>query len=180
MSTLDKVKQIAINSQCNKPFMQEIAGAWDADVDKLKRHIKTLEELKKTAYQRGKAEAQGREPYVALGSYYATHGTTYVANLNSAKVVVQCISLADAIKVRDEMNAEWRKANPAVYVLDFSDGIDDAKYPDPTCDEPDFDEYMAVKEDTGMCECTDGCEIETPQGLCKHGHQTWLRWWGAA
>ncbi|MGH8549815.1 MAG: hypothetical protein ACRERU_14665 [Methylococcales bacterium] len=49
--------------------------------------------------------------------------------------------------------------------------------PDPISDEPSRDELQKwFSEDTG-CAATDGCWIAT-DGLCEHGHPSWLRYLG--
>ena len=45
-------------------------------------------------------------------------------------------------------------------------------YPTPTEDAPDLElleEWMME----GVCEATDGCIVE-PDGVCPHGHPSWL------
>jgi hypothetical protein len=45
-------------------------------------------------------------------------------------------------------------------------------YPEPTTDEPDLAQIMEW-ESEGCCETTDGCMVE-PDGLCEHGHPSWM------
>ncbi len=47
-----------------------------------------------------------------------------------------------------------------------------AAWPRPTESEPDMDELMSMEMD-GIVESTDGCEVE-PDGMCPHGHPSWL------
>ena len=49
---------------------------------------------------------------------------------------------------------------------------DRAKYPKPTEPEPDMGQLEDWVFD-GVCEATDGCEVE-PDGMCPHGHPSWL------
>ncbi len=56
-------------------------------------------------------------------------------------------------------------------------GFDDirnnpALWPDPETPEPD-DETIAFWICDGVTEATDGCPIE-PDGVCPHGHPSWL------
>lgn len=37
---------------------------------------------------------------------------------------------------------------------------------------PDIEELEDMMLD-GTCEATDGCSVE-PDGVCEHGHQSWL------
>lgn len=47
------------------------------------------------------------------------------------------------------------------------------KWPEPTTDEPDQDTIFDWLIMDGNCEATDGCQIE-PDGICYHGHPSWL------
>lgn len=47
------------------------------------------------------------------------------------------------------------------------------EYPMPTADRPSLDELME-QQNEGGCDATDGCWVE-PDGICEHGHQSWLR-----
>ena len=49
-------------------------------------------------------------------------------------------------------------------------------YPKPTMDQPSMEELMEWSEDDG-CEATDGCWVE-PDGVCGHGHPSWLLYKG--
>ena len=55
------------------------------------------------------------------------------------------------------------------------------RFPKPTIDEPRTSEEMyEVLRDVemeGTCEATDGCWVE-PDGICEHGHPSWLLYWG--
>jgi hypothetical protein len=50
------------------------------------------------------------------------------------------------------------------------------KWPAPTVEEPDIEGLMEMA-DEGGCEATDGCWVE-PDGVCEHGHPSWLRYHG--
>jgi hypothetical protein len=43
-------------------------------------------------------------------------------------------------------------------------------------EKPDIDTLMAWEMD-GVCEALDGCLVE-PDGVCPHGHPSWLRYLG--
>ena len=45
-------------------------------------------------------------------------------------------------------------------------------WPEPTVEEPDVSDLMEM-ELLGYCEATDGCAVE-PDGICDHGHPSWL------
>ena len=45
-------------------------------------------------------------------------------------------------------------------------------YPEPITEEPDVDQLIEWESDGG-CEATDGCWVE-PDGVCSHGHPSWL------
>ncbi len=47
-------------------------------------------------------------------------------------------------------------------------------YPDPTSPEPDF-VALAGQLIDACAEATDGCFPLEPDGVCAHGHPTWLR-----
>ena len=46
------------------------------------------------------------------------------------------------------------------------------KYPAPTTEAPDLEQLEEWMDD-GVCEATDGCIVE-PDGICPHGHPSWL------
>jgi hypothetical protein len=46
------------------------------------------------------------------------------------------------------------------------------QWPKPTEVEPDLDGLGEAVMD-GVCEATDGCIVE-PDGVCPHGHPSWL------
>jgi len=48
-------------------------------------------------------------------------------------------------------------------------------YPAPTVPPPDEDELLHWY-DAGICQATDGCWVE-PDGICEHGHPSWLLYW---
>jgi hypothetical protein len=48
----------------------------------------------------------------------------------------------------------------------------DPSYPEPTVPEPSDDELDFYVFD-GVATATDGCDIE-PDGICEHGHPSWL------
>jgi len=51
-------------------------------------------------------------------------------------------------------------------------------YPDPTTDQPEMDELEFMIFDSTV-EATDGCTVE-PDGVCEHGHASWLLFLGYA
>jgi len=44
-------------------------------------------------------------------------------------------------------------------------------FPDPTVEEPEVSELYEMAD--GIAEATDGCTVE-PDGICPHGHPSWL------
>lgn len=46
------------------------------------------------------------------------------------------------------------------------------KYPPPTTPTPSEEQIEEWTYDS-VCEATDGCDIE-PDGICPHGHPSWL------
>jgi len=46
------------------------------------------------------------------------------------------------------------------------------KYPEPTQPAPSEEQIEEWVYDS-ICEATDGCDIE-PDGICPHGHPSWL------
>ena len=52
-----------------------------------------------------------------------------------------------------------------------------AKHPTPTVPEPDMLELLENSFFDSGCEATDGCWVET-DGICEHGHPSWLLRWG--
>jgi hypothetical protein len=58
-----------------------------------------------------------------------------------------------------------------MFELDFADPRD-ATFPEPETEEPTIEEMRAWMHD-GVAEATDGCDIE-PDGVCEHGHPSWL------
>jgi hypothetical protein len=49
-------------------------------------------------------------------------------------------------------------------------------WPEPTSTRPDTED-LAVMVAEGECETTDGCIVE-PDGVCEHGHPSWLLYYG--
>lgn len=50
------------------------------------------------------------------------------------------------------------------------------KYPQPTVEQPDIEELDEFARD-GEAIATDGCLVE-PDGVCEHGHASWLLYLG--
>lgn len=57
--------------------------------------------------------------------------------------------------------------------VDQTAATSESKWPEPTTDEPDQDTIFDWLIMDGNCEATDGCLIE-PDGICYHGHPSWL------
>ena len=51
-----------------------------------------------------------------------------------------------------------------------------SNWPEPTSTRPDTED-LAVMVAEGECETTDGCIVE-PDGVCEHGHPSWLVYYG--
>lgn len=47
-----------------------------------------------------------------------------------------------------------------------------SKWPSPTVEAPTEDELEEMISEA-VCEATDGCLVE-PDGICPHGHPSWL------
>lgn len=47
-----------------------------------------------------------------------------------------------------------------------------SRWPEPTTERPDIETLEEWHSDGG-CEATDGCWVE-PDGVCEHGHPSWL------
>lgn len=47
-----------------------------------------------------------------------------------------------------------------------------SRWPKPTTERPDLETLEEWHSDSG-CEATDGCWVE-PDGICEHGHPSWL------
>jgi hypothetical protein len=52
-----------------------------------------------------------------------------------------------------------------------------ARWPEPTSELPSLQTLEEWESDGGGCEATDGCWVE-PDGVCPHGHPSWLLWLG--
>jgi len=52
-----------------------------------------------------------------------------------------------------------------------------ALWPKPTDPQPSLDALQRWQDEDGGCEATDGCWVE-PDGVCQHGHVSWLLWLG--
>lgn len=50
------------------------------------------------------------------------------------------------------------------------------KWPEPTEPEPTEEDLMEWMFDS-VCDATDGCRVE-PDGVCPHGHPSWLKYLG--
>ncbi len=55
--------------------------------------------------------------------------------------------------------------------------MNERKWPEPTEPEPTIEELEEWFLDRGQAEATDGCIVE-PDGVCPHGHPSWLLWLG--
>lgn len=53
---------------------------------------------------------------------------------------------------------------------------DETRWPEPTEPEPTDDELERMVWDS-VCDATDGCTVE-PDGVCEHGHVSWLLYLG--
>jgi len=52
------------------------------------------------------------------------------------------------------------------------------RWPAPTIEQPSIEELLdTLALDDSVCEATDGCQVE-PDGVCPHGHPSWLRYYG--
>ena len=49
---------------------------------------------------------------------------------------------------------------------------EETRWPEPETEEPDL-ETLQEWDFEGVCEATDGCIVE-PDGICPHGHPSWL------
>jgi hypothetical protein len=54
-----------------------------------------------------------------------------------------------------------------------------SKWPEPEVPAPDMEETLeeALFESGTMSSCSEGCWVE-PDGVCPHGHPSWLLRWG--
>ncbi len=51
-------------------------------------------------------------------------------------------------------------------------------WPVPETDEPDIEQvYQETEDSYGSTSCAEYCEVE-PDGICPHGHPSWLLRWG--
>lgn len=57
------------------------------------------------------------------------------------------------------------------------DRHDSTTYKEPTMAEPDMERTMFENFMQGSVSATDGCTVE-PDGICPHGHVSWLLYWG--
>ena len=52
------------------------------------------------------------------------------------------------------------------------------RWPAPTIEQPSIEDLLdALALDDSVCEATGGCQVE-PDGICPHGHPSWLRYYG--
>ena len=110
---------------------------------------------------------------------------TGVRRVLTDKEVDRRQTLHDALDNLEQLTQELR--NTAVHIdalvemeTMLQDAIADLRrvmrikvYPDPTVEPPDFETLMEWMWEDGGCEATDGCWIE-PDGICSHGHPSWL------
>lgn len=59
-----------------------------------------------------------------------------------------------------------------MHPLSFEGDPRTGRFPEPEVPEPTEDELAAWTMDS-VAEATDGCEVE-PDGICEHGHPSWL------
>lgn len=54
---------------------------------------------------------------------------------------------------------------------------EDGEWPKPTTPSPTETTVQYWHDAEGGCEATDGCWVK-PDGVCEHGHPSWLLHWG--
>jgi len=54
--------------------------------------------------------------------------------------------------------------------------LDPHNWPEPT-EEPPTQDTIGYWVLDSVCDATDGCEVE-PDGVCEHGHPSWLLYYG--
>ncbi len=67
----------------------------------------------------------------------------------------------------------WYEKHCQDHDSNHKDGIENRSYPKPTTEPPDMDTIAFWIWD-GVAEATDGCITEI-DGVCPHGHRSWLR-----
>ena len=64
------------------------------------------------------------------------------------------------------------KFKGGVIRMTHEERIRSRRFPEPTTEEPTLEELEEMLFDS-IVEATDGCMVE-PDGICKHGHPSWL------
>jgi hypothetical protein len=83
--------------------------------------------------------------------------------------------LADFAEMWAENIVEQRWLEQGMVNIAAKIGVDgERRWPEPTVDDPDEDQVEAWLMDVELCEATDGCIVEV-DGICPHGHPSWLR-----
>lgn len=77
-----------------------------------------------------------------------------------------------AVIVDKDVETAWREADKAVREAIKTDISSVKVWPTPTAPIPSAEAMMEALAD-GTCEATDGCIVE-PDGICEHGHPSWL------
>jgi hypothetical protein len=86
------------------------------------------------------------------------------------------------LQTRDLVRSESRSSNMTAKIeLALLGALDGVRWvlqmygwPRPTVEEPDMATLEEWMWQDGCCEATDGCILE-PDGVCPHGHPSWLR-----
>ena len=69
------------------------------------------------------------------------------------------------------INGRVKKIKPEITLQHMKD-----KYPDikiEKCKTPPSEQTIKRWDNEGYCRTTDGCKVE-PDGICSHGHESWL------
>lgn len=74
--------------------------------------------------------------------------------------------------VDKDLETAWHEADKAVRQAIEADINTVRVWPKPTVPRPSAEAIMEALT-TGACEATDGCTVE-PDGICEHGHPSWL------
>ena len=75
---------------------------------------------------------------------------------------------------RSTLNSAWIILGDTVRKLESI--LQDATWPQPTVDPPSLEDLELWMMESGSCQASDGCEVEM-DGVCPHGHPSWLIRW---
>lgn len=108
---------------------------------------------------------------LAIGAFART------ADMKTLRAACACMEPADLDELIHTLQAtpdeEVPDATSRLHVVIMAKRTaEETRWPEPETEEPDL-ETLQDWDFEGVCEASDGCIVE-PDGICPHGHPSWL------